>query len=115
MDLKRSDFAVRPQEQTLPPDWHFGKLSEVIDRGNYCNFCKMIADSVSTTAYKHEVEVLGCWIPDVTYTYEDTDDGVKTEMITLRLRILPEMSAWKEVFRPFDIIPLAQDNEEGMF
>ncbi|KFY47484.1 hypothetical protein V495_01922 [Pseudogymnoascus sp. VKM F-4514 (FW-929)] len=115
MDLKRSDFAVRPQEHPLPPDWHFGKLSEVIERGDYCNFCKMIAESVSTTAYEHEVEVLGCWIPDVTYTDEDTEDGVKTEMITLRLRILPETSAWKEAFKPFDIIPLAQDSEEGMF
>lgn len=115
MDLKRSDFAARPQEQTLPPDWHFGKLSEVIQRSDYCNFCKMIADSVSTTAYEQEVEVLGCWIPDVTYTVEDAEAGVKTEMTTLRLRILPEMAVWEEVFKPFDIIPLARENEDGMF
>ncbi|KFY66069.1 hypothetical protein V496_02211 [Pseudogymnoascus sp. VKM F-4515 (FW-2607)] len=115
MDLKRSDFAARPQKQTLPPDWHFGKLSEVIRRGDYCNFCKMIANSVSTTAYEHEVEVLGCWIPDVTYTAEDAEAGVNTEMTTLRLRVLPEMAAWKEVFKQFDIIPLARENEDGMF
>ncbi|ELR03633.1 hypothetical protein GMDG_06281 [Pseudogymnoascus destructans 20631-21] len=24
------------QEQTLPPDWHFGKLPEVIQRSDYC-------------------------------------------------------------------------------
>ncbi|OBT73494.1 hypothetical protein VF21_07244 [Pseudogymnoascus sp. 05NY08] len=115
MDLKRSDFAARPQEQTLPPDWHFGKLSDVIQRGDYCNFCEMITDSVSTTAYKREVDVLGCWIPDVTYTAEDSETGVKTEMATIRLRILPEMTVWQEVFKPFDIIPLALENEEGMF
>lgn len=115
MDLKRSDFAARPQKQTLPPDWHFGKLSEVIRRGDYCNFCKMIANSVSTTAYEHEVDVLGCWIPDVTYTAEDAEAGVNTEMTTLRLRVLPEMAAWKEVFKQFDIIPLARENEDGMF
>lgn len=105
MDLKRSDFAARPQEETLPPDWHFGKLSEVIQRGDYCNFCKMIADSVSTEAHKHEMEVLGCWIPDVTYTAKDAETGVKTEMITLRLRILPETTAWEEFFKPFDVSP----------
>ncbi|KFY75636.1 hypothetical protein V499_04395 [Pseudogymnoascus sp. VKM F-103] len=115
MDLKRSDFAARPQEETLPPDWHFGKLSEVIQRGDYCNFCKMIADSVSTEAHKHEMEVLGCWIPDVTYTAEDAETGVKTEMITLRLRILPQTTAWEEFFKPFHVIPLARDNEEGLF
>lgn len=115
MDLKRSDFAARPQEQTLPPDWHFGKLSEVIQRGDYCNLCKMITDSVSTTAHEHEMEVLGCWIPDVTYTAEGAETGVKTEMTTLRLRILPEMTVQEKVFKPFDVIPLARENEEGMF
>ncbi|KFY24476.1 hypothetical protein V493_05205 [Pseudogymnoascus sp. VKM F-4281 (FW-2241)] len=115
MDLKRSDFAARPQQQTFPPDWHFGRLSEVMKRGDYCSFCKLIADSVSTTAYKHEIEVLGCWIPDVTYTVEDIEAGTKTEMNTLRLRILPEMAVSEEVFKPFDIIPLAQENEDDMF
>ncbi|OBT58403.1 hypothetical protein VE04_00772 [Pseudogymnoascus sp. 24MN13] len=115
MDLKGSDFAERPQEQTLPPDWYFGKLSEVIQRSDYCEFCKMIAESISTAAHEHEVEVLGCWIPDVTYTAEDAEAGVKTEMTTLRLRILPEKSVWEEVFKPFDIIPLARKNEDGMF
>ncbi|OBT61192.1 hypothetical protein VE03_08685 [Pseudogymnoascus sp. 23342-1-I1] len=115
MDLKRSDFAARPQEQTLPPDWHFGRLSEVIQRGDYCNFCKMITDSVSTVAHKEEMEVLGCWIPDVTYTAEDAETGVKTEMTTLRLRILPEVAVQEEIFKPFDVIPLARETEEGMF
>ncbi|KFY97790.1 hypothetical protein V498_01859 [Pseudogymnoascus sp. VKM F-4517 (FW-2822)] len=115
MDLKRSDFAARPQKQTLPPDWHFGNLSEVIQRSDYCNFCKMITNSVPTTAQKHDLEVLGCWIPDVTYTAEDSETGVKTEMTTLRLRILPGMAAQEEVFKPFDVIPLARENEDGMF
>lgn len=115
MDLKRSDFAARPQEDTLPPDWHFGKFSEVIQRSDYCNFCKMIVDSVSTKAHKHDMDVLGCWIPDVTYTAEDAGTGVKTEMITLRLRILPETTEFEEVFKPFDVIPLARENEEGLF
>lgn len=115
MDLKRSNFAARPQEQALPPDWHFGKLSEVIQRGDYCNFCKMITDSVSTTAHKHEVEVLGCWIPDVTYTTKGAETDVKTTMVTLLLRILPEMAIWKDVFAPFTIVPLAMENEDNMF
>ncbi|KFZ04711.1 hypothetical protein V501_09048 [Pseudogymnoascus sp. VKM F-4519 (FW-2642)] len=100
MDLKRSDFAARPQEQTLPPDWHFGKLSEVIERSDYYNFCKMIVNSVSTIAYQDEVDVLGCWIPDVTYNVKDAQTDVKTTM---------------DVFTPFNIVPLARENEDGMF
>ncbi|KFY19554.1 hypothetical protein V491_04369 [Pseudogymnoascus sp. VKM F-3775] len=115
MDLKRSDFAARPQEQTLPPDWHFGKLSEVIQRSDYCNFCKIITDSVPVIAYEHEIELLGCWIPDVTYTAEDVEAGIKTKMTTLRLRVLPDKAAMEEVFKPFDIIPLARENEDGIF
>lgn len=115
MDLKRSDFAARPRGQPLPPDWHFGKLSELIQRSDYCNFCKVIVNSVSSMAHQHEVEVLGCWIPDVTYNFKDAQTGVKTTMVTLLLRILPEMAIWQDVFTPFHIVPLAREKEEGMF
>ncbi|KFY44977.1 hypothetical protein V494_01230 [Pseudogymnoascus sp. VKM F-4513 (FW-928)] len=115
MNLKRSDFVARPEDQTLPPDWHFGKLSEVTQRSDYCNFCKIIVDSVSTAAHKHEMEVLGCWIPDVTNHMVDGKGVAQTEIITLRLRILPGTTAQEKVFKPFDIIPLSRDDEDGMF
>ncbi|OHE92059.1 hypothetical protein CORC01_12640 [Colletotrichum orchidophilum] len=113
MDLTQSDFAARPQQQALPPDWHFGTLSDVIKRSNYCGFCRMIASSISTTAFKDEVEVLACWVPDV--TFEGTESESKTTMNTLRLRIAPEMVGWEDAFAPFDIVPLAKETEGDMF
>ncbi|KAL2881806.1 hypothetical protein SGCOL_002963 [Colletotrichum sp. CLE4] len=115
MNLNQSDFAPRPQEQELPPDWHFGTLSDVIQRSDYCGFCKMIASSVSTNNYKDDVEVLGCWVPDVTFEGTDTKGTEKTTMNTLRLRIAPEMVGWEDAFAPFDIVPLAKDCENDMF
>ncbi|KAG7061172.1 HET-domain-containing protein [Colletotrichum scovillei] len=115
MNLKQSDFAARPQKQELPPDWHFGTLSDVIKRSDYCRFCKMIASSVSTNNYKDDVEVLGCWVPDVTFEGTDSKDTEKTTMNTLRLRIAPEMVGWEDAFAPFDIVPLANKSEDDMF
>ncbi|KXH25223.1 hypothetical protein CSIM01_04167 [Colletotrichum simmondsii] len=115
MNLTQSDFAARPQKQELPPDWHFGTLSDVIKRSDYCRFCKMIASSVSTNNYKDDVEVLGCWVPDVTFEGTDSMDIEKTTMNTLRLRIAPEMVGWEDAFAPFDIVPLANKSEDDMF
>ncbi|KAK1705299.1 heterokaryon incompatibility protein-domain-containing protein [Colletotrichum lupini] len=115
MDLTQSDFAARPQKHALPPDWHFGTLSDVIKRSDYCRFCKMIASSVSTNNYKDDVEVLGCWVPDVTFEGTDSKDTEKPTMNTLRLRIAPEMVGWEDAFAPFDIVPLATKSENDMF
>ncbi|GKT49806.1 uncharacterized protein ColSpa_09987 [Colletotrichum spaethianum] len=111
MNLRRSDFAARPQGQVLPPDWHFGTLWDVIQRSEHCVFCKMIASSVSTDAYKREVEVLGCWVPDVTYEEVDAKTDAKATMNTMRLRVAPEMVGWEDAFAPFDIVPLAKDGD----
>ncbi|GKT54265.1 HET-domain-containing protein [Colletotrichum tofieldiae] len=115
MNLKRSDFAARPHGQALPPDWHFGTLWDVIQRSEHCVFCKLIAASVSTDAHKREVEVLGCWVPDVTFEETDATTGAKTTKNTLRLRVAPEMVGWEDAFAPFDIVPLAEDGNDDMF
>ncbi|KAE9581855.1 hypothetical protein CGCF415_v004313 [Colletotrichum fructicola] len=115
MNLKPSDFAARNQMDNLSPDWHFGTLREVIQRGDYCVFCKLIANSVSTDAFSREVEVLGCWVPDVVFEEFDPLTQAVTTMTTLRLRIAPEMVGWEDAFDPFDIVPMAVNGQDNMF
>ncbi|KAI1081588.1 heterokaryon incompatibility protein-domain-containing protein [Whalleya microplaca] len=115
MNLQRSDFAARPRMQSLPPDWHFGTLWDVVQRSDYCVFCRLIADTVSTRVHQREVEVLGCWIPDVEYSELDEHTGVEITMVTLRLRILPEMIGSEGAFEPFYIVPLARENGDEVF
>ncbi|KAK2764078.1 hypothetical protein CKAH01_15881 [Colletotrichum kahawae] len=115
MNLKSSDFAARAQVMELPPDWHFGTLLEVIQRSDYCVFCKMIANSVSTDAFSREVEVLGCWVPDVVFEEIDPATQAVTTMTTLRLRIAPEMVGWEDAFDAFDIVPMAHNGQDDMF
>ncbi|KAF7535592.1 hypothetical protein G7054_g5208 [Neopestalotiopsis clavispora] len=103
MSLKRSDFFGWPKDKELPPDTHFGLLAEVLERIDYCVFCRLIAESVSHTSYANDAEVLGCWIRDGQLEGQDTT--------SLRLRILPDMISPEDAFAPFDVVPLSNGEE----
>src|SRR5262245_5630862 len=64
LDLQPASFRSHPLDHDLPPDCHFGTLSDVIARSDYCVFCRLITRSVSTGFRKEEIEVLGCWVRD---------------------------------------------------
>lgn len=100
MHLEESDFFDWPRDKELPPDTHFGLLADVLDRAEYCVFCRLIAQSVSHTSYADDAEVLGCWVIGGVLESSDT--------VSLRLRIVPEMIAPEDAFAPFDIIPLGR-------
>ncbi|KAI1504580.1 heterokaryon incompatibility protein-domain-containing protein [Biscogniauxia marginata] len=114
MDLKLDNFINWPAHKELPPDTHFGKLADIIERSNWCNFCKLIAESVSHKAYSHMVDVIGCWILDGVLGESqnaEAPDGIGS----LRLRVVPEMVGWEDAFEPFDIVPLLDDSEAHPF
>lgn len=107
MNLKRSNFFNWPRDQELPPDTHFCRLAEVLQRIEYCRFCRLIADSVSHTSYANDSEVIGSWIIGRVL------EGL--EAIFLRLRIVPEMMALEDAFLLFDVVLLDDAGPQAEF
>ncbi|KAI5926271.1 heterokaryon incompatibility protein-domain-containing protein [Camillea tinctor] len=114
MNLEVDDFFNWPIYKELPPDTHFGKLSDVLARSSWCNFCRLIAESASHTAYGHVAEVIGCWILDGVLRGSQ-NNGSSDDVGSLRLRVIPEMVGWEDAFEPFDIVPLLDDSEVRAF
>lgn len=92
-------------------DWHFGNLDYILSRKSWCRVCGLIAavveeDPSNSTLESKNTEIIACWIWDGVLNNSDSEMG------TLRLRIAPEVIGWEDLFEPFDLVPLA-DLEEN--
>ncbi|KAI0597392.1 heterokaryon incompatibility protein-domain-containing protein [Biscogniauxia sp. FL1348] len=114
MNLRLEDFFNWPINKELPPDTHFGKLSDVLERSSWCNFCRLIAKSVSHEGYRRLVDVVGCWILDGVLEGSHSIGG-SDDVASLRLRVVPVMTGWEDAFEPFDVVPLLDATEAHPF
>ncbi|TFB05514.1 hypothetical protein CCMA1212_002423 [Trichoderma ghanense] len=103
---------MKASSATPHRDWHFGNLDYVLSRRDWCRACGLIAnvileDPSNSLLERKSAEIIACWI------WDGVLDDSSSDMGTLRLRIAPEMVGWENLFEPFDLVPLAEDDSEN--